>query len=182
MLSPGPGTRCSWTHWWRPPEDWSGRTPIMGICLDVRLRHLFGATTYKLKFDHRGANHPVRDELTGRVYITSQNHGYAVDGDRLDRRHAGGADPPQRRRGRGAAAPRGPYSPSSTTPRRTPGPHDAVFLFDAVTWIGSRAGCIPSAGQDRPRPMTPTTSPRSSGADARRASRSASRPGCPSTM
>jgi carbamoyl-phosphate synthase small subunit len=39
----------------------------------------FGAPSYKLKFGHRGANHPVRDETTGRVYITAQNHGYAID-------------------------------------------------------------------------------------------------------
>jgi carbamoyl-phosphate synthase small subunit len=45
---------------------------------------VFGAGTYKLKFGHRGANHPVRDEVTGRVYITAQNHGYAVDDAGLD--------------------------------------------------------------------------------------------------
>jgi carbamoyl-phosphate synthase small subunit len=43
------------------------------------LARALGAKTYKLKFGHRGANHPVRDEILGRVYVTSQNHGYAVD-------------------------------------------------------------------------------------------------------
>ena len=66
-----------------------GRTPIMGICLGHQVARLaLGARTYKLKFGHRGANHPVRDSVTGRVHITAQNHGYAVDGERpaLERR------------------------------------------------------------------------------------------------
>jgi carbamoyl-phosphate synthase small subunit len=56
----------------------------MGICLGCQLiGRAFGAKTFKLKFGHRGANHPVRDLTTGRVYITAQNHGYAVDPDNL---------------------------------------------------------------------------------------------------
>ncbi|HWQ62415.1 MAG TPA: carbamoyl phosphate synthase small subunit, partial [Negativicutes bacterium] len=57
-----------------------GRKPIFGICLGHQLFALaVGANTYKLKFGHRGANHPVKNLTTGRVHITSQNHGFAVE-------------------------------------------------------------------------------------------------------
>lgn len=60
-------------------------TPIFGICLGHQLMALAtGADTYKMKYGHRGANHPVKDLATGRVYISSQNHGYVVDMDKLD--------------------------------------------------------------------------------------------------
>lgn len=57
-----------------------GKYPIFGICLGHQILSLvFGGKTYKLKFGHRGANQPVKDAVTGKVYITSQNHGFAVD-------------------------------------------------------------------------------------------------------
>ena len=59
--------------------------PIFAICLGHQLMALAtGADTYKLKYGHRGGNHPVRDLETGKVYISSQNHGYAVDAKSLD--------------------------------------------------------------------------------------------------
>ena len=61
-----------------------GELPIFGICLGHQIIALsYGAKTYKLKFGHRGGNHPVKDLLTGKVEITSQNHSYAVDADSL---------------------------------------------------------------------------------------------------
>ena len=84
LLSPGPGDPMLLDHVVGTARGLIGRTPIMGICLGHQVvGRVLGASTYKLKFGHRGANHPVRDEASGRVYITSQNHGFAVDGDHL---------------------------------------------------------------------------------------------------
>ena len=65
-------------------RELAGKTAIMGICLGHQvIARAFGAKTFKLKFGHRGGNHSVRDNETGRVYVTAQNHGYAVSADDL---------------------------------------------------------------------------------------------------
>ncbi|MFQ6011776.1 MAG: glutamine-hydrolyzing carbamoyl-phosphate synthase small subunit [Nitrososphaerales archaeon] len=64
-----------------------GDLPILGICLGLQvLAHALDASTFKLKYGHRGQNKPCVDKLTGRSYVTSQNHGYAVDADSLSKR------------------------------------------------------------------------------------------------
>ena len=84
LLSPGPGNPEVLDYIVNTVKQLIGKKPIMGICLGTQLiARAFGARTFKLKFGHRGGNHPVRDLDTGRIHITAQNHGYAVDPDTL---------------------------------------------------------------------------------------------------
>jgi carbamoyl-phosphate synthase small subunit len=84
VLSPGPGDPMQLDPIVREVRALLGRAPILGICLGHQLlARALGAKTFKLKFGHRGGNHPVKDLVTGRVTITAQNHGYAVDPDTL---------------------------------------------------------------------------------------------------
>ena len=86
MLSNGPGDPKENTEIIREIRKlYESDTPIFAICLGHQLMALAtGADTFKLKYGHRGGNHPVKDLETGRVYISSQNHGYAVDPESLD--------------------------------------------------------------------------------------------------
>lgn len=80
LLSPGPGDPARLQPVVQTVKDLLGKRPMFGICLGNQLLcQAVGGSTYKLKFGHRGANHPVKDLASGRVTITSQNHGYAVD-------------------------------------------------------------------------------------------------------
>lgn len=84
LLSPGPGDPRRLGPQIETTRQLLGQRPMFGICLGNQLLcHAVGGRTTKLKFGHRGANHSVRDLETGRVTITSQNHGYAVDGESL---------------------------------------------------------------------------------------------------
>jgi carbamoyl-phosphate synthase small subunit len=80
LVTNGPGDPAALTGAIAELKKLVGTLPVVGICLGCQLLALAcGATTYKLKFGHRGGNQPVRDERTGKVEITSQNHGFAVD-------------------------------------------------------------------------------------------------------
>jgi carbamoyl-phosphate synthase small subunit len=84
FLSNGPGDPAALGYIHQEIGALIGKLPIFGICLGNQiLAHAFGGTTFKLKFGHRGGNQPVKDLRTGKISITSQNHGFAVDPDSL---------------------------------------------------------------------------------------------------
>jgi carbamoyl-phosphate synthase small subunit len=84
FLSNGPGDPDALDYAHRAVRGLLGKVPIFGICLGHQiLGHAFGGKTFKLKFGHRGGNQPVKDTRSGKVAITSQNHGFAVDGKSL---------------------------------------------------------------------------------------------------
>lgn len=90
MLSNGPGDPKECTSIIEEIRKlYEGDIPIFAICLGHQLMALAtGADTFKMKYGHRGGNHPVKDLATGRVYISSQNHGYVVNMDKLDEKVA----------------------------------------------------------------------------------------------
>jgi carbamoyl-phosphate synthase small subunit len=116
-----------------------GKVPVMGICLGHQILALaLGGKTYKMKFGHRGANQPVQDLTTGKVEITAQNHGFAVD----DASLAGKAQVTHLnlndRTVEGIAIPDAKAFSVQYHPESSPGPHDARHLFQRFTSLMSR--------------------------------------------
>ena len=131
VLSPGPGDPQLLDYMVGTARSLVGRTPVMGICLGHQvLGRAFGTETFKLKFGHRGANHPVKDLLTGEVHITAQNHGYAVDPDGL----RGGAEVSHLNLNdytcEGLTHRSLPIVSIQYHSEASPGPYDNMYLFD----------------------------------------------------
>lgn len=132
FVSNGPGDPEAVTYTIETLKGLVGKVPIFGICLGHQLlTWALGGKTYKLKFGHRGCNQPVRNEATGKVEITSQNHGFAADGDSL--RNVGAVvshinlndDTVE-----GFTHPNEAIFSVQYHPEASPGPHDATYLFD----------------------------------------------------
>lgn len=132
MLTNGPGDPKDVPEAIEMIREIQGKIPIFGICLGHQLFALAnGADTYKMKFGHRGLNHPVREIATGRIDFTSQNHGYAVDEktvdpDQLLITHVEVNDGTVE----GIRHRHYPAFSVQFHPDAAPGPHDALHLFD----------------------------------------------------
>jgi carbamoyl-phosphate synthase small subunit len=130
FLSNGPGDPAALTYVHANIRKLMGRTPIFGICLGHQmLGYAVGGKTFKLKFGHRGGNQPVQDVRTGKVTITSQNHGFAVDADSLpsdvEVSHINLNDHTVE----GLAHKSDPIFSVQYHPEAAPGPNDATYFF-----------------------------------------------------
>jgi carbamoyl-phosphate synthase small subunit len=131
FLSNGPGDPATLGYVVKPVQEILGKVPIFGICLGHQiLGQALGGKTYKLKFGHRGGNHPVRDETTGKVEITVQNHGFAVDKGTLERNafvsHLNLNDMTVE----GLVSKENRAFSVQYHPEASPGPHDSRYLFE----------------------------------------------------
>ncbi|MDX2179558.1 MAG: glutamine-hydrolyzing carbamoyl-phosphate synthase small subunit [Bryobacteraceae bacterium] len=132
FLSNGPGDPEPLDYQAAQVRKLIGKTPVFGICLGHQVLGLaLGGKTYKLKFGHRGGNHPVLNKRTNKVEITAQNHGFAVDPDTLnasdvDLTHVNLNDQTLE----GIAHRRYPVFSVQYHPEAAPGPHDSHYLFD----------------------------------------------------
>jgi carbamoyl-phosphate synthase small subunit len=133
FVSNGPGDPAVLDYAVKPIQGCIGKVPIFGICLGHQLLgRAIGAETYKLKFGHRGGNQPVKNLDTGRVEITSQNHGFAVEKASLEK--AGGVVTHVNLNDGTIEGFRHATLPMFSVqyhPEASPGPHDAAYLFDA---------------------------------------------------
>ena len=130
FLSNGPGDPAAVAYAVESVRTLIGQKPIFGICLGHQILGLaLGGTTYKLKFGHRGANQPVKNLKTGKVEITSQNHGFAVDSESLGRdveiTHINLNDNTVE----GLRHREHPVFSVQYHPEASPGPHDSSYLF-----------------------------------------------------
>ena len=143
FLSNGPGDPEPLVFQTQQVRKLIGRKPMFGICLGQQILGLaLGGRTYKLKFGHRGANHPVLNRVTNKVEITSHNHGFAVDPDSLNQNeveltHINLNDQTLE----GFRHRKEPVFSVQYHPEAAPGPHDSHYLFDDFMKLIKDCGC-----------------------------------------
>jgi carbamoyl-phosphate synthase small subunit len=132
FLSNGPGDPDPLEYAHQTVRALIGQVPIFGICLGLEiLGFAFGGRCFKLKFGHRGANQPVKDLATGKIHITSQNHGFAVDVARMRNPDVAVTQINLNDKTiEGLRHKRYPVFGVQYHPEASPGPHDAGYLFD----------------------------------------------------
>ena len=146
FISNGPGDPEDAVPVIEAVRELKGRYPIFGICLGHQILSLaYGARTYKLKFGHRGGNHPVKNLNTGKIEITSQNHSYAVDADSiastsLEITHINLLDNTIE----GVCCTRDRAFGVQYHPESCPGPQDSDYLFDQFI-DNMKRGCVNNA-------------------------------------
>ncbi|MFV0257264.1 MAG: glutamine-hydrolyzing carbamoyl-phosphate synthase small subunit [Acidimicrobiales bacterium] len=141
FLSNGPGDPTEVAYAVDAVAELVGRVPVFGICLGHQILSLaIGGAIVKLPFGHHGANHPVRDETTGAIEITSQNHNFAVDAesiaDRAEVTHVNLNDGVCE----GLRVLDAPAFSVQHHPEASPGPHDSAYLFDRFERLMAEAG------------------------------------------
>jgi carbamoyl-phosphate synthase small subunit len=141
FLSNGPGDPAALPYAHQAVHDLMGKKPIFGICLGHQiLGFAFGGSTFKLKFGHRGANQPVKDLRSGKVAITAQNHGFAVDPESLPSNaevtHINLNDGTVE----GMRHKELPIFSVQYHPEAAPGPHDATYFFDQFADLIEKRG------------------------------------------
>lgn len=130
LVSNGPGDPAVLAEQIATIKQCIGSMPVFGICLGHQLiAEALGAKTYKMKFGHHGANHPVRDEETGRVFVTSQNHGFSVDEATLPRGTEVWFRNANDRTVEGIRLDRMGIASAQFHPESAPGPYDSRWIF-----------------------------------------------------
>ncbi|MCK5013890.1 MAG: glutamine-hydrolyzing carbamoyl-phosphate synthase small subunit [Candidatus Omnitrophica bacterium] len=132
FISNGPGDPAGVPYVAQTVKRFFGKIPVFGICLGHQILGLaLGGETYKMKFGHHGANHPVKDLINERIGITSQNHGFCVDMESLDKGDIELANINLNDKTlEGIRHKQWPVFSFQHHPEAAPGPHDAQYLFD----------------------------------------------------